>query len=112
MRFVAIEFESKSNNTHVHGYLRIPDNFIHWTIGFSEYLRDKYKAKNISIYPLNVSIDSYIVSCDKTAKNMEDDFILALRSNIYYPESINSSILRYQWASMDPSTSSFTVKER
>lgn len=53
MNFVAIEFDNGINNTHVLGYLKVPDNFHYlWAMGFRDYIRDTYKASNVHIYPL------------------------------------------------------------
>ena len=114
MNLVAIEFDNTINNTHKKGFLRIPYDFNStWNIWFLNYLKDKYGAEEISIYPLNIqsSFENHsaaILNYD----NMEDDFILALRSNIYYPDNDDNNYIRRQWASLDLTTSSFTVKER
>lgn len=115
MNFVAIEFDNHVNNTHVKGYLRIPSNFDPvWHLGFRKYLRDKYKSLNIKIYPLNIhQNESDTIGKDIVGfKNMEDDFILALRNTCYYPNNERNNHVLRQWAMLDPMTESFTVKER
>ena len=117
MSYVAIEFDNKVNNTHVKGYLRIPDNFNgSWSLGFRNYLRDKYKITgDLKIYPLHVKINHGEKSPSVSPigyTNMEDDFNLALRSNTYYPRSPESDATRREWSMLDPLSQDFTVKER
>ena len=43
MNFAAIEFDNNLNNTHVLGYLRIPEDFNSlWSMGFRDYIIEKY----------------------------------------------------------------------
>ena len=116
MRFVAIEFDNSLNNTHVRGYLKIPENFNgSWSLGFRDYLIDKYKVKgDIKIYPLHFHVnhgDNGSVAPAGYA-NMEDDFNLALRSNTWYPRSPQSDATRREWSMVDSVSQDFTVKER
>lgn len=114
MQFVAIEYDNNVNNTHMKGYLKIPDNFNNtWSIGFRNYLIDKYKATALKIYPLNFKVnhgDNGSVVPNYT--NLEDDFNFALRSNTYYPISPDSDATRRAWSMLDPISPDFTPKER
>ena len=114
MNFVAIEYDNKVNNSHAKGFIRIPNDFHpEWSIGYRAYLCDKYKAENIRIYPLNVQLNSDSMGYNISGfENMEDSFILALRSTEYYPNTNTNAYIRRQWAMLDPTTQSFTVKER
>lgn len=114
MRFVAIEFKNKKNGTDTKGYLRIPENFnTNWSMGFRQYLIDTYGAECLNIYPLNVHLDSDTMGRAIVGySNMEDDFNMALRSNIYYPPSPNNDNIRRAWSMLDPMQEYFVKKER
>ena len=105
MNFVAVEFDNRMNNTHVLGYLRTPNNFHPlWSIGFRQYLSDKYKVKDgVRIYPLRVKQNSDNMGKDLPGyTDMEEDFISALKSNYYYPICATNDSIRRQWSMFDP----------
>ena len=112
MKFIAIEFYNGVSNIDFKGFLRIPDNFSGtWPIGFIEYIRDNYKAENISIYPLNIHLTSDTMGKDITGYiNMEDDFTKALKNLKYYRPCAFNANLRRQWSSMSPSNQDFIPK--
>lgn len=115
MSFVAVEFDNGVNNTHVVGYLRIPENFhSSWSLGFRCYIADMYNVKGpIEIYPLNVRLTNDTMGSDIAGyTNMEDDFNMALRSNHYYPECADTDFIRRQWSMLDPMSPDYHVKER
>lgn len=116
MRYVAIEYKSDKIDKPVKGYLKIPDNFPNrWSNGFMKYLMDKYSVKpqNISFYPLKVSFASETLGdSPKGYTNLEDDFILALRSNKYYPPSPITDAIRRSWSINDPTNLTYAPKER
>ena len=63
MNYAAIEFYNGLNNTHVLGYLRIPEDFNSlWAMGFRNYIIDKYFVKGlVKIYPLKVSYTTILM---------------------------------------------------
>lgn len=115
MNFVAIEFDNGVNGAHVKGYLRIPNDFNPlWHLGFRKYLSEKYQpTSSILIYPLRIHQDPNSMGKPIPGyKNMEDDFNMALRSNIYYPIGDETSNIRREWAMMDPRSCDFVKKNR
>lgn len=115
MNFVAIEFDNGMNNTHVLGYLKIPDNFHSlWAMGFRNYIVDKYFVKGlVKIYPLRVRNTSEKMGRDIPGyTNMEDDFKAALSSTYYYPECASTNTIRRQYSMLDPKSLDYTSKDQ
>lgn len=115
MDFVAIEFDNGLNNTHVLGYLKIPDNFHSlWAMGFRNYIIDKYLVKGlVKIYPLKVSYTTGMNGLDIPGyTNMEDDFKAALSSTYYYPECDSTNTVRRQYSTLDPKSPDYTSKDQ
>lgn len=117
MRAVAIEYDVPGTNAHKKGYLRIPEDFPgDWSIGFRKYIRDKYNMKpsdDIDIYPYMKRTTSEDMGWTPFGYiNMEDDFILALRSTEYYPDNEKNNALRRSWVKMEPSNQMFIPKDR
>lgn len=110
MAYVGIDFDNKINNTHVFGYLRIPDQmYPTWTEGFREYLKDVYKATGgIHIYPLRVRETPETMGLDLSGRtNMRNDFSSALASIVYYPECDETEYIRRQWSTLDPTSTDY-----
>ena len=115
MNFVAIEFYNGLNNTHVLGYLRIPEDFNSlWDMGFRNYIIDKYFVKGlVKIYPLKVSYTTGMNGLDIPGyTNMEEDFKAALSSTYYYPECTSTNAIRVQYSKLDPRSPDYTSKDQ
>ena len=117
MRYVAFEYTTEQlPDNPVKGYLRIPDTFpALWSSGFINYLKDTYNVnpRLINIYPLQVNNDSKILGdSPKGYKNLEDEFIKALRSIKYYPPCERYNAIRRSWSLNDPDNMLYAPKER
>ena len=115
MNFVAIEFDNGLNNTHMLGYLKIPEDFNSlWAMGFRNYIIDKYFVKGlVKIYPLKVSYTTGMNGLDIPGyTNMEEDFKAALSSTYYYPECASTNSIRVQYSKLDPRSPDYTSKDQ
>ena len=115
MNFVAIEFDNGLNNTHMLGYLRIPEDFNYfWAMGFIDYVTDKYHAIGpIKVYPLKVSYTTGMDGLDIPGyTDMEEDFKEALSSTHYYPECDSTNAIRVQYSKLDPRSPDYTSKDQ
>lgn len=114
MSYVAIEFDNGVNNTHVLGYLRIPNQFHPlWSTGFRSYLVDKYKVPGkVLIYPLRVRENPDSIDLDHSGyTDMRDDFSSALRNIAYYPACSITNAIRRQWSGLDPESPDYQNRQ-
>lgn len=114
MRYVAIEYYVNGVSEPYKGYLKIPTDFPDgWAMGFIQYLKDEKNARNVRVYPYKVVPTPRTLGDGvENFKNMEDDFILALRSNKYFPPNPKNQRIRRMWAMSDPKYATFAPKER
>lgn len=115
MRYVAIEYHAPKTNQNYKGFLSIPEEFPgNWSNGFVDYIRDKNNmtsCDDVDIYPLNLPTNHYSMGITPNGyKNMYDDFVLALRSNKYYPSNKQNDAIRRMWSKHTPQTQTFAPR--